>query len=288
MTSFAFILGCVPLWIAEGSGAASRRMLGTVVISGMLAATLLAIFLIPDALRAGREARDLAVAVAGRRDDARAGTERVMRTTHAVAVVALSGLVTTGCLAGPNYEKPVLPTPEAIRGAEAATAGPAFGDAKWWEVFQDEQLQNLVKSALKSNEDVQIAATRVLQAQAQLGITRSDQYPSVGADGTGGGGRTPELGTTPARTAAALRVGAQRCLGARFLGPLPPRQRVGAGATAGDRVGPARGADHDRQPGGGQLLRPCARSICSSRSRSGRWPRVRSRCSSRACARAAA
>ena len=47
MTSFAFIFGCVPLWIADGAGAASRRILGTVVISGMLAATLLAIFLIP-------------------------------------------------------------------------------------------------------------------------------------------------------------------------------------------------------------------------------------------------
>jgi multidrug efflux pump len=47
MTSFAFILGCVPLWIADGSGAASRRILGTVVISGMLTATLLGIFLIP-------------------------------------------------------------------------------------------------------------------------------------------------------------------------------------------------------------------------------------------------
>jgi HAE1 family hydrophobic/amphiphilic exporter-1 len=47
MTSFAFIFGCVPLWIAEGSGATARRILGTVVISGMLAATLLAIFLIP-------------------------------------------------------------------------------------------------------------------------------------------------------------------------------------------------------------------------------------------------
>jgi multidrug efflux pump len=47
MTSFAFILGCAPLWIADGAGAASRRILGTVVISGMLAATLLAIFLIP-------------------------------------------------------------------------------------------------------------------------------------------------------------------------------------------------------------------------------------------------
>jgi HAE1 family hydrophobic/amphiphilic exporter-1 len=47
MTSFAFILGSVPLWIAAGSGAASRRVLGTVVIAGMLAATAIAIFIIP-------------------------------------------------------------------------------------------------------------------------------------------------------------------------------------------------------------------------------------------------
>jgi len=47
MTSFAFILGCVPLWVASGSGAAARRILGTVVITGMLAATLIAVFLIP-------------------------------------------------------------------------------------------------------------------------------------------------------------------------------------------------------------------------------------------------
>jgi hydrophobic/amphiphilic exporter-1 (mainly G- bacteria), HAE1 family len=47
MTSFAFILGCVPLWTASGSGAAARRILGTTVIGGMLAATLVAIFLVP-------------------------------------------------------------------------------------------------------------------------------------------------------------------------------------------------------------------------------------------------
>jgi HAE1 family hydrophobic/amphiphilic exporter-1 len=47
MTSFAFILGCVPLWTATGSGSSARRILGTVVISGMLAATLIAVFLIP-------------------------------------------------------------------------------------------------------------------------------------------------------------------------------------------------------------------------------------------------
>jgi hypothetical protein len=47
MTAFAFVLGCVPLWRAAGSGAASRQILGTTVIGGMLAATFLAIFLIP-------------------------------------------------------------------------------------------------------------------------------------------------------------------------------------------------------------------------------------------------
>jgi HAE1 family hydrophobic/amphiphilic exporter-1 len=47
MTAFAFILGCVPLWTASGSGAASRQILGTTVIGGMLASTLIAVFLIP-------------------------------------------------------------------------------------------------------------------------------------------------------------------------------------------------------------------------------------------------
>jgi HAE1 family hydrophobic/amphiphilic exporter-1 len=49
MTSFAFILGCVPLWTASGSGAAGRRVLGTVVIAGMLTATIIGVFLIPAA-----------------------------------------------------------------------------------------------------------------------------------------------------------------------------------------------------------------------------------------------
>ncbi len=62
MTSFAFVLGCVPLWIATGAGAAARQVMGTVVVSGMLAATLLGIFFIPalfvavEKLRAWREA----------------------------------------------------------------------------------------------------------------------------------------------------------------------------------------------------------------------------------------
>jgi HAE1 family hydrophobic/amphiphilic exporter-1 len=49
MTSFAFVLGCVPLWLASGSGGVSRQTMGTVVIGGMLTATLLGIFIIPVA-----------------------------------------------------------------------------------------------------------------------------------------------------------------------------------------------------------------------------------------------
>ena len=47
MTSFAFILGCVPLWRASGSGAVSRQVMGTAVIGGMTAASAIAIFIIP-------------------------------------------------------------------------------------------------------------------------------------------------------------------------------------------------------------------------------------------------
>ncbi|MGP0070959.1 MAG: efflux RND transporter permease subunit [Bryobacteraceae bacterium] len=68
MTSFAFILGCVPLWIATGAGAVSRQIMGTTVIGGMLAASLIGIFIIPSAfyivekLSGAAVPRDLAIA----------------------------------------------------------------------------------------------------------------------------------------------------------------------------------------------------------------------------------
>jgi len=48
----------------------------------------------------------------------------------------------------------------------------SLGDQKWWEVFQDQQLQDLIHTALQQNYDVRIAATRILEARAQVGITR--------------------------------------------------------------------------------------------------------------------
>jgi len=88
------------------------------------------------------------------------------------------------CTVGPNYQRPKTEVPGEYRGAPTTVPGAApsesVGDAQWWAVFQDEQLQSLIRTALKQNYDVRIAAERVLAAQAQLRITRSDQYPSAG------------------------------------------------------------------------------------------------------------
>jgi len=106
-----------------------------------------------------------------------------------IAVSALL-LLLSGCAVGPNYQRPAVDTPQTFRGA--ATAKPtdaSFGDEKWWEVFQDPQLQALIRTALQQNYDLRIAATRILQAQAQLSITRSNEFPSAAAILTGNGDR---------------------------------------------------------------------------------------------------
>jgi outer membrane protein, multidrug efflux system len=142
-----------------------------------------------------------------------------MRNTAGVLVsplvfASVFGMV--ACTVGPNYKRPAATIPTAHRGvgprespaAESAppsssvpssgSAGAAsLGDEKWWEVFQDHELQGLIRTALKSNYDVRIAATRILQAQAQLGITRADQFPSVSAGGNVTSVRNPTIGPIP-------------------------------------------------------------------------------------------
>ena len=92
-------------------------------------------------------------------------------------------LAASACTVGPNYKRPVAQLPEAYRAAAPTGAlaadQPSLGDQKWWEVFQDEQLQELILTALRQNFDVRIAAARVAEARAQLGITRADQFPQV-------------------------------------------------------------------------------------------------------------
>src|SRR5215467_13001474 len=89
-----------------------------------------------------------------------------------------------GCMVGPNYKRPAVTVPDAYRAApEISTTTPdksaSLSDQKWEEVFQDKQLQELIRIALRQNYDVRIAAARILEAQAQLGITRADQFPTL-------------------------------------------------------------------------------------------------------------
>ena len=118
----------------------------------------------------------------------------------------------TGCSVGPNYKRPAVAVP-AYFGNVAQAEAPAspdsnnsssntaaLGDENWWEVFKDKDLQELIRTALKKNYDVRIAATRVLQAQAQLGITRADQLPTLDVGGNVTSTRNPQTVLVSFRT----------------------------------------------------------------------------------------
>jgi len=130
------------------------------------------------------------------------------------ALIPLALAATLGCAVGPNYKRPSVDVPGTYRGAQTeeqstnATPGansqstPAsptqsLGDAKWFDVFQDPELQSLIRTALQNNYDVRIAATRVLAAQAQLGITRANQLPTLNAGGSITSQQSPQLGPIP-------------------------------------------------------------------------------------------
>jgi outer membrane protein, multidrug efflux system len=127
--------------------------------------------------------------------------------TTALAGGALFWMV--ACSVGPNYKRPAVAVPASFRDVAAAEAPvspdsnssgsnvAALGDEKWWDVFQDKELQELIRTSLKNNYDVRIAATRVLQAQAQLRITRADQLPTLDAGGNITSTRNPQIGPIP-------------------------------------------------------------------------------------------
>lgn len=136
----------------------------------------------------------------------------------------------SACSVGPNYKRPAANVPTAYRGALASEStltppGAATGEGsvslgqeKWWEVFQDQELQGLIRTALKNNYDVRIAATRVLEAQAQLGITRADQLPSVSAGGNVTSVRNPKVGPIPGYEITQGQVSASAAWNVDFWG----------------------------------------------------------------------
>lgn len=106
---------------------------------------------------------------------------------RSVCWVSAAALLLGGCAVGPNYKRPDATPPAQFRGAAPgsppdapADIATSLADTKWFDVFQDEKLTSLVRTALDQNYDLRIASARVLEARAQLGITRSEQFPALG------------------------------------------------------------------------------------------------------------
>jgi len=125
-----------------------------------------------------------------------------MKARKETFIAGLLTLLLSGCAVGPNYKKPAVSVPPEYRGLspdQAGKSGPSsFGDEKWWDAFQDEVLRDLIQAALKQNYDLRIAGARILEARAQLGITRADQLPTVAAGAPALNQRTAKTKVVPA------------------------------------------------------------------------------------------
>jgi outer membrane protein, multidrug efflux system len=96
-----------------------------------------------------------------------------------VPIATLLLLALSGCEVGPNYKRPAVDVPGQHRGMAPDVSGQPFGEMKWQAVFPDEVLQGLIKEALANNYDMRIAAARILEAGASLGVTRANQLPAL-------------------------------------------------------------------------------------------------------------
>jgi outer membrane protein, multidrug efflux system len=124
-------------------------------------------------------------------------TETRMKNLDALLLMSaiLVSIVMTGCMVGPNYHRPVVATPSVYRdmgdSPQAQAQAASFADLPWWQVFQDQQLQELIRTALKENYDLQMAAERIGAARGQVAITRSSLFPQVQANANFSGGKDP-------------------------------------------------------------------------------------------------
>jgi multidrug efflux system outer membrane protein len=121
-------------------------------------------------------------------------------------MAGLGILLAAGCAVGPNYKRPPVASVPAFRGENAGNTN-SLGELPWWEVFHDEQLHVLVRTALTNNYDVRIAATRVEQARALVAEARSQLLPQLDYFGGAGKGRNVGSGNTLAPNGGAT-VGA--------------------------------------------------------------------------------
>ncbi len=123
-----------------------------------------------------------------------------MKKLKPLTIALLTSGLIAGCMVGPNYHQPAISTPTAYRDlsenpqVQAQTA--SYADLPWWQVFQDSQLQEFIRTALKQNYDLQLATERINAARAQVAITRSNLFPQLQGNGAFTGGKDPSTQTT--------------------------------------------------------------------------------------------
>jgi outer membrane protein, multidrug efflux system len=128
----------------------------------------------------------------GCEENARSMESNAMNTGRLLTVIVGSAML-VGCMVGPNYHRPAVQTPHSFRDLadnpqlQAQTA--SYADLPWWQVFQDPKLQELIRTALKQNYDLQLATERINAARAQLAITRSSLFPQVSGNANFSGGK---------------------------------------------------------------------------------------------------
>ena len=137
---------------------------------------------------------------------------RVVRALRGEIMLALSAaLWLSACMVGPDYTKPSVEIPPQFRAARLSDAE-SIADLRWFEVFKDEYLQELIGVALVQNYDLRNAIARVEAARANVGITRADQFPNFGL---GGDATSRELSSQGAATVP--KGSRQRTYGEVFL-----------------------------------------------------------------------
>jgi multidrug efflux system outer membrane protein len=115
---------------------------------------------------------------------------------HSLMTTLLSTtLILSGCALGPNYVRPKVTVPADFRGAEGAAQQASYADLPWWEIFKDEQLKSLIKTALANNYDLAIAVSRVEQARQMANVARAQYFPAVNYSVGASDGKNEFLGT---------------------------------------------------------------------------------------------
>ncbi len=193
MTAFTFIVGVLPMVIATGAGASSRRHIGTAVFAGMLAAATLGIFLIPPFFYIFQNLRE--------RFHLWRKTKRFVPTSLLIIGLVLLCGCSTGLI--PQRE-PKVDLPESWKGIDPSKVSQQEALPKelgtWWKTLGDPILEQLTKLAVDQNLDLKLAHARVREAKAQREIAFANLFPSLGSSAQVAQSRSSE------GTGKALRV----------------------------------------------------------------------------------